>query len=97
MEINEKLLSYLSDTAAIELEEDAKEAQLRDLEAVIGFMETLVDFDAGLAPQVPNHSAAAEGVLRPDTVTNENMAEELLAGAPDRKGPYIRVPRTVEE
>jgi Asp-tRNA(Asn)/Glu-tRNA(Gln) amidotransferase C subunit len=35
--------------------------------------------------------------LREDTVTNEDKSAELVAGAPDSKGSYFRVPRTVEE
>ena len=35
--------------------------------------------------------------LREDEVTNEDRTKEWMAAAPDSKGPYIRVPRTIEE
>jgi len=34
--------------------------------------------------------------LRADVLTNKDCAEALIKAAPDSKGPYIRVPRTVE-
>jgi aspartyl-tRNA(Asn)/glutamyl-tRNA(Gln) amidotransferase subunit C len=34
--------------------------------------------------------------LREDTVTDGDMAERILANAPDRIGPYFGVPKVVE-
>jgi len=41
--------------------------------------------------------ATAMSRFREDEVTNEDRTKEFMAAAPDSKGPYFRVPRTIEE
>jgi len=41
--------------------------------------------------------ADAMSRFREDEVTNEDRTKEFMAAAPDSKGPYFRVPRTIEE
>ena len=54
--------------------------------------------EAGVAAGV--RAAGKTGAMsrfREDEVTNEDRTKEFMAAAPDSKGPYFRVPRTIEE
>ena len=99
MKISEKTMEYLVDTAMLGMDEEEKEAQRKDLERISTFTEKLGDLDTTgqdcvSHPFVPSLNSNR---FRSDIVTNENKSKELIAAAPDSKGPYIRTPRTVED
>jgi len=106
MEIDEKTIEQLTKLAMIELSLEEKEAHRSDLEKLATFAGTI---GVGTNETNETNGGEAEGGscvpgavtgtnrLREDVVTNEDLADELLAGAPDSKGPYLRVPRTVDE
>ena len=112
MKIDTKQLQKLAALAQIELGPEETEAQRLALERVSTFCEKIAELDtAGLPCQShpfgsgdPGFAGGAgaggeDGInrFRLDEVTNEDRAEEWIAAAPDKKGLYIRVPRTVEE
>ena len=99
MKISEKTMEYLVSTSMIDMEEEEKEAQRKDLERISTFTEKLGELDTTgqeclSHPFVP---AMNSNRFRPDIVTSEDKSKELIAAAPDSKGPYIRTPRTVED
>ena len=97
MKIDDRLIEQLAETAAIELDPGEVIAQRIELEQMAAFVSEKYDeMDTEGMPEMVL-PFAIECPLREDAVTNGDMTEELISGAPDRKGPYIRVPRTVEE
>ncbi len=66
-----------------------------ELNAILGYVEQLNEVDVeGVEPLSGGAQMAMR--LREDTVTDGDMAERILANAPDRIGPYFGVPKVVE-
>ena len=66
-----------------------------ELNAILGWIETLSEVDvAGVAPLTGG--AAILLRLREDAVTDGGMPEAVLANAPDRVGAFFTVPKVVE-
>jgi aspartyl-tRNA(Asn)/glutamyl-tRNA(Gln) amidotransferase subunit C len=108
MIIDGKQINDLAELAQIELGVEEAEAQRRDLERISTFAEKLAELDTGGMPcQSHPFGVAREDKgdgsfcpanrFREDEVTNGDRTEEWMRAAPDSKGSYFRVPRTVEE
>jgi len=104
MKIDEKRIEFLAGLAKIEMGPEETEAQRRDLERIATYTECLNGLDTADMPEQshPFGTAGPYGKggmdrLREDEVTNEDLTEEWMRAAPDSKGRYFRVPRTVEE
>ena len=82
--------------ARLELGEDEKTQMTAQLDAILGYMETLNALDtSGVEPTttvIPMVSVMRDDVVRPSL-----DREEALANAPDREGAYFRVPRIIED
>jgi aspartyl-tRNA(Asn)/glutamyl-tRNA(Gln) amidotransferase subunit C len=96
MKIDDRLIEYLADLSRLELGPEEKDARKKDLEDILAYMEKLNELDTQGLPEM-THPFDAVNRFRGDEVVNTDRTEELLAGAPDRKGSYFRVPRAVEE
>ncbi|MCL2112066.1 MAG: aspartyl/glutamyl-tRNA amidotransferase subunit C [Clostridiales bacterium] len=96
MKIDDAQMAKLADAARIGLGPDAG-ALARDLEQIAAYASVITGDDSTRSPAQSSDAQNLSAPLRPDVVTNAPNAEALLAGAPDVKGTYIRVPRTVEE
>ena len=98
MNIDGNLIKKLATVAAIEMGADELEAQRRDLERIVTYTGRIAGVDTEGKPElIYPLGSDGENRLRADEVTNEDCTKVLIAAAPDSKGPYIRVPRTVEE
>ncbi len=65
------------------------------LNGILGWIEQLNEVDVdGVTPLTGAADMAAR--LRPDEVTDGGIAEQVLANAPDRAGPFYAVPKVVE-
>ena len=73
------------------------EAQRQDLERIACFTEKLAELDTAREEPARMSFSPGENRLREDEVTNEDQAERWTGAAPDSKGSYFRVPRTIEE
>jgi aspartyl-tRNA(Asn)/glutamyl-tRNA(Gln) amidotransferase subunit C len=82
--------------ARLELSEDEKAQMTAQLDAILGYMETLNALDtSGVEPTttvIPMVSVMRDDVARPSL-----DREDALANAPDREGAYFRVPRIIED
>ena len=104
MKIDKKEVEYLAGLAKIELSPEEVESNRRDLERIATFTESLAELDTTDMPE-QSHPFGIDGVdgkgamecLRADEVTNVDKTEEWMRAAPDNKGRYFRVPRTIEE
>jgi len=104
MKIDEKRIEFLAGLAKIEMGPEETEAQRRDLEMIATYTECLAKLDTEDMPEqshpfgiAGSNGMGGMGLIREDEVTNEDMTEEWMKAAPDSKGRYFRVPRTIEE
>jgi len=82
--------------ARLELGEDEKDQMTAQLDAILGYMETLNVLDtSSVEPTttvIPMVSVMRDDVARPSL-----DREDALANAPDREGAFFRVPRIIED
>ena len=104
MIIEDKQIEFLTGLAKIDMGPEETESQRRDLERIATFTECLKNLDtdkeSGLSHPFGTGGLNGEGGmdrLREDEVTNEDKTAEWMKAAPDSKGRYFRVPRTIEE
>ena len=65
------------------------------LNGILGWIDQLNEVDVeGVAPLTGAADMALR--LRADVVTDGGIAEQVLANAPDRAGPFFTVPKVVE-
>jgi aspartyl-tRNA(Asn)/glutamyl-tRNA(Gln) amidotransferase subunit C len=76
--------------------DDAEIAVLQtELNAILGYVEQLNEVDvAGVEPLSGGAQMAMR--LREDVVSDGEIAEQILANAPDRNGNFFAVPKVVE-
>jgi len=104
MKIDNKRIEFLAGLAKIEMGPEEMEAQRLDLERIATYTECLSGLDTADIPE-QSHPFGISGPdgkggmdrLREDEVTNEDLTAEWMRAAPDSKGRYFRVPRTIEE
>jgi len=97
MKIDGELIKYLADLSRLELGAEERASLSGDLEDILSYVEKLSELDTGGVNDMPGFGGAEQIPFREDIVTNENRADELLTGAPDRCGAYFRVPKAIEE
>lgn len=76
--------------------EEADIARLQgELNGILGWIEQLAEVDVeGVQPLTGGAQIALR--MREDAVTDGNIAEHILANAPDRVGAFFTVPKVVE-
>lgn len=81
--------------ARLDLPEDALVALAEDIDAILAHVAQLEEVDVeGVAPTTSGIEATAP--WRTDRPTSERVGQRLLAGAPDRVGDAVAVPRILE-
>lgn len=96
MKITDELIDYISELSRLELSHEEKEGRKKDLTDILDYMDKLSELDTeGVAEM--SHPFNEVNRFREDVVTNEDRREEMLANAPDKKGDFFKVFKTVEE
>ena len=89
-------VEHVARLARLELSEDEKERMTSQLDAILGYIDTLNSLDTrGVEPTatvIPMVSVMREDVVRP-SLDRDNA----LANAPDREDVFFRVPRIIED
>jgi len=95
MSLDETAVRRIAKLARIRVD-DAEVATLQaELNAILGYVEQLGEVDvSGVEPLSGGAQMAMR--MREDVVTDGDMAEAILANAPDRSGPFFAVPKVVE-
>ena len=95
MPIDAETVERMAVLGRLELPPDERERTIRELQAILSYVEQLQDLDVeGIEPT----SQVTEGLppaLRRDEARPSDVREEALAQAPDRDGDYFRVPQVV--
>ena len=95
MAISPKDVQYLAHLARIELKPEEIQRFAGQLDEILTHAEKL---KKAATEQVPptSHVLSLTNVFRPDEAKSSLTPEAGLANAPDREGPFFRVPRVID-
>jgi len=111
MKVIEKDVAYVADLANLELSEDERSRMVRDLNSILGHVDTLSELDTkDVSPmaQVSDRyglDESKQGSERFAYASREDVREGLrksfarevaLANAPESDGTFFRVPKVIE-
>ena len=111
MKVNEKDVSYVADLANLELSEAERTRLVRDLNSILGHVDSLNELDTANVPpmaQVSDRYGVDEtktGSERFAYASRDDVKEGLrksfptdiaLANAPDADGTFFKVPKVIE-
>lgn len=111
MKVTEKEVAYVADLAHLELTAEERTRMVRDLNSILGHVDTLNELDTANVPpmaQVSDRhgvSEAKHGSERFAYASREDVLEGLrkslphdiaMANAPDSDGTFFKVPKVIE-
>lgn len=95
MKITNDLIEYLGDLSRLYLSEDEKESMRSDLSDILDYVDKLSEVETKGMPEM-SHPFEDVNFFRDDMVVNHDDRERLMANAPEKRGSYIKVLKTVE-
>jgi aspartyl-tRNA(Asn)/glutamyl-tRNA(Gln) amidotransferase subunit C len=87
------VVEHVARLARLSLTEDERETFARQLDAILGYAESIRSLDT--ADVEPMSRAGSASPLRPDTPTEGLARDAALAAAPDAADGLFRVPRVI--
>ena len=111
MKVSEKDVAYVADLANLELTPDERTRMVRDLNAILGYIDHLNELDTASVPPMAQVSdqygvdAAKTGSERFAYAAREDTPNGLrkslphdvaIANAPDSDGTFFKVPKVIE-
>jgi aspartyl-tRNA(Asn)/glutamyl-tRNA(Gln) amidotransferase subunit C len=96
MKIDKETVDKIAHLARLEFENEAKEAIIKDMNNMLGFIEKLNELDTStIEPLI--YMSDEVNVLREDDVKQEITHAEALKNAPKKDSDYFKVPRVIEK
>ncbi len=95
MQINNELIEYVAKLAKLALSEEEKQGRAKDLNEILAYAELLSGIDTTEIEPM-SHAFDMKNVMREDVPAQDFSREDLLKNAPQKKGGYFIVPKTVE-
>ena len=95
MPISAKDVEYLAHLARIQLSTDETHRFAGQLDEILGHVEKLKRVSTEGVPPT-SHVLPLTNVFREDRPRPSLSPEEALANAPDKEGPFFRVPKIIE-
>lgn len=111
MKVTEKDVTYVADLANLELSEDERSRMVRDLNSILGHVDSLAELDTKDVPPMAQVSdrygldESKSGSERFAYASREDVLEGLrkslphdvaVANAPDTDGTFFKVPKVIE-
>jgi aspartyl-tRNA(Asn)/glutamyl-tRNA(Gln) amidotransferase subunit C len=111
MKVSGKDVSYVADLANLELTDDERARMVRDLNSILGHVDSLNELDTSNVPPMAQVSdrygvdESKQGSERFAYASREDIHEGLrksfptdvaLANAPDADGTFFKVPKVIE-
>jgi aspartyl-tRNA(Asn)/glutamyl-tRNA(Gln) amidotransferase subunit C len=111
MKVSEKDVKYVAELANVELIEEERGRMVRDLNAILGYIDNLNELDTANVPPMAQVSdrygvdASKQGSERFAYASREDIREGLrkslphdvaLQNAPDSDGIFFKVPKVIE-
>ena len=112
MKVTEKDVNYVADLANLELSEQERARMVRDLNSILGYVDSLNELDTTDVPPMAQVSDrfglddSKKGSERFAYASREDVHEGLrkslahevaLANAPDTDGTFFKVPKVIEK
>ena len=95
MSLDPATIRRIASLARIRVGDDQVAALQAQLNGILGWIEQLNEVDvSGVEPLTGAANMALR--LREDQVADGGVAEQVLANAPDRVGPFFGVPKVIE-
>ena len=100
--VTDKDVSYVADLAYLELTEDERTRMLKDLNSILGYIDSLNELDTSKVEpmaQVASRQTSTEGfayAMRADEPRPSLPHEEALRNAPASDGVFFKVPKVIE-
>ena len=95
MPIDRGTVQKIAALARLQVETGEEERYVRELQAILSYVEQLQALDVSKIEPTSSVIAGAPPALRPDEERPSDVRDDVLAQAPDREGDYFRVPRVV--
>jgi aspartyl-tRNA(Asn)/glutamyl-tRNA(Gln) amidotransferase subunit C len=103
MKVTEKEVTYVADLANLDLSVEERSRMVRDLNSILGFVDTLNELDTSNVPPmaqvmaVPTEKGSAlRATLREDEPRPSLSHEAALQNAPDHNADFFKVPKVIE-
>ena len=93
--IDLETVQYVAALARIHLEKEESEKLTEQLSKILSYFESLKKINTD-SIQPTSHVIPLQNVFREDTLKKSLAQEEVLAIAPKRQGPFIKVLRVIE-
>ncbi|HHM01543.1 MAG TPA: Asp-tRNA(Asn)/Glu-tRNA(Gln) amidotransferase subunit GatC [Caldithrix abyssi] len=95
MSVSREDIKKIARLAQLHIEEEQYDQYMRQLNAILGYMEKLNALDTNdVTPLM--HSQELQNVMREDTVRRSLTQEEALKNAPGAGNGFFRVPKVVK-
>lgn len=96
MKIDHATVDKIAHLARLEFENEAKEAILKDMNNMLGFIDKLNELDTSkVEPLI--YMSEEMNVLREDDVHHEITQQEALKNAPKKDSDYFKVPKVIDK
>lgn len=95
MKITQETIEYVAALAKLSFSEDEKIQAKKDLENILGYIETMQELDTESVEPL-THMVQRKNVVREDSVKESMRREQILKNAPIVKDGCFSVPKTVE-
>ena len=95
MKISREEVEYVAHLARIELAPEEAEKFTGQLDQILGYFEKLGELDTKDV-EPTRHAIAVVNAFREDEIKDSYDSDTALANAPDRDGPFFKVPKIIE-
>ena len=95
MQITDDLIEYLGELSRLYLSDEEKKSMGSDLSDILNYVDKLAEVETAGMPEM-SHPFEDVNCFREDTVVNGDDRERLLSNAPESRGSYFKVFKTVE-
>jgi aspartyl-tRNA(Asn)/glutamyl-tRNA(Gln) amidotransferase subunit C len=96
MTVDKETVEKVAHLARLELAEDEKQAMIKDMNKILGFMDKLNEIDTtGVEPLI--YMTDEVNVMREDVIGEDITHEEALENAPKQDGEHFLVAKVIEK
>jgi aspartyl-tRNA(Asn)/glutamyl-tRNA(Gln) amidotransferase subunit C len=104
MKVTRQDVDYVAELAHLELTEEESARMERDLNSILGYIDTLAELDTTgvepmaqvAAPVSSSEAGDAQSELRADQLRPSLPHDAALANAPNTDGTFFKVPKVIE-
>lgn len=95
MNIDKKTLLKLAHLARVEIDPADEKSLIKDMQQILTWMEKLGELDTS-SIESSLHMSPEKNVFREDEGKNLLTTEESLKNAPQKAGPFFKVPKVLD-